>query len=143
MVGRSWLTPEETPQVEKLGPNESWALLERAPIGRLAVQAGDGVDIFPVNFVVKDHAVYLRSAPGSKLVDIVKAPSVAFEIDGSRWRTHWSVVLHGVAERMSYDTDIVDSGVLDLTTMTSSSKWNYIRITPTSITGRRFVSRTR
>ena len=140
MATRPWLTPEETPQAEKLGPNESWALLERARIGRLAVRSGDGVDIFPVNFTVKDHAVYLRSAPGSKLVDIAQAPSVAFETDGSRWRTHWSVVLHGVAERMSYDTDIVDSGVLDLPTMTSSSKWNYIRITPTSITGRRYVS---
>lgn len=138
-----WLTAEEIPDVDELSPHESWALLERAPIGRLAVREGDGVDIFPVNFTVTDRAVYLRSAPGSKLVNITQAPSVAFEVDGHRWRTHWSVVLRGVAERMSHDSDIVESGVLDLSTLTSSAKWNYIRINPTSITGRRFVARSR
>ncbi|MGV8897315.1 MAG: pyridoxamine 5'-phosphate oxidase family protein [Rhodoglobus sp.] len=138
MPNKPWLTPEETDRVDELDTDECWALLEAAPVGRLAARAGDGVDIFPVNFTVKDGAVYLRSAPGSKLVDITNASSVAFEIDGSRRRTHWSVVIHGEAKRMSYDTDIVHSGVLELATMTSSSKWNYIQITPSSITGRRF-----
>lgn len=138
MTTRPWLTPEEIPKVDELEAVDSWELLERASIGRLAVRAGDSVDIFPVNFTVKDGAIFLRSAPGSKLVDITHAPAVAFEIDGNRGRTHWSVVVHGMAERMSYDTDIVDSGVLDLPTLTSSQKWNYVRITPSSITGRRF-----
>jgi len=55
-------------------------------------------------------------------------------------RTHWSVVIHGEAKRLSHEADIIESGVRDLPTMTSSSKWNYVRITPTSITGRRFIA---
>ncbi len=138
MWTQSWLDPEEIPDVEELDADACWVLMESTEIGRLAARAGDGVDIFPVNFTVKDQAVFIRSAPGSKLVDIARAPSVAFEIDGSLPGSYWSVVIHGQAERMSYDTDIVGSGVLELSTMTSSAKWNYIRITPTSITGRRF-----
>ena len=138
MPTHPWLTPEETARVDELSPDKCWKLLEKAPVGRLAARSEDGVDIFPVNFIVKDHVVYIRSAPGSKLVDIAHASSVAFEADGSRRRTHWSVVIHGEATRMSYDADIVDSGILDLPTATSSSKWNYIQIVPSSITGRRF-----
>ena len=135
-----WLRAEEIPEVEVLSNDECWSALTAAPMGRLAVRADDGVDIFPVNFIVKDRVIYLSSAPGSKLVDIAHAPSVALEIDGSRRRVRWSVVVRGTAERMSDATDIEESGVLALHTMTSSAKWNYVRITPYSITGRRFES---
>ena len=137
----SGLRPEEVPHVDVLSAEESWALVEKAPLGRLAVRAGEEIDIFPVNFLVRELSIYFRSAPGSKLVDIAHASAVAFEIDGHRGRTYWSVVVHGTAERLSYDSDIRDSGVLGLETMTSSSKWNYVRITPRSITGRRFTVR--
>jgi nitroimidazol reductase NimA-like FMN-containing flavoprotein (pyridoxamine 5'-phosphate oxidase superfamily) len=136
-----WLKPEEVPEVEVLTESECWSALEKAPIGRLAVRAGDGVDVFPVNFTITDQVIYLRSAPGSKLVDIAHASSVAFEADGSRRRRHWSVVVHGTAERLSDESDIRQSGVLDLPTMTSSAKWSYVRITPHSISGLRFKSR--
>jgi nitroimidazol reductase NimA-like FMN-containing flavoprotein (pyridoxamine 5'-phosphate oxidase superfamily) len=135
----SGLRPEEVPSVDDLDVDECWKLLQAQPVGRLAVRTGDGVDIFPVNFVVTDRKIYLRSAPGAKLVDIAHASGVAFEADGKRRGSRWSVVVHGEAERMSYDTDIQDSGVLDLPTMTSSAKWNYIRIAPVSITGIRFT----
>jgi nitroimidazol reductase NimA-like FMN-containing flavoprotein (pyridoxamine 5'-phosphate oxidase superfamily) len=137
----SWLRGDEVPDVDVLTADESWALVDAAPIGRLAVRAGDGIDIFPVNFTVRERTLYFRSAPGSKLVDITHASAVAFEIDGEHRRTHWSVVVQGTAERMSFDTDIEASGVLDLETMTSSAKWNYVRIVPTSVSGRRFKAR--
>lgn len=134
------LVPEEVSEVETLSDDECWSFLASASIGRLAVSAGGGVDIFPVNFGIVDRAIYLRSAPGSKLIDIVRAPRVAFEADGAGRHTRWSVVVKGVAERMSSASDIEASGVLQLATMTSSAKWNYLRISPGSITGRRFVS---
>jgi len=135
-----WLKPDEVPEVEYLAQDECWVLLAAAPMGRLGVRADGGVDIFPVNFAVNDGAIYIRSAPGSKLVDIAHASSVAFEVDGSRRRTHWSVVVQGTAERMSLDSDIQTSGVLELPTMTSSAKWNYVRIAPFSVSGRRFTT---
>lgn len=134
------LRPEEVSEASVLTDDECWTTLASATIGRLAVRTGDAVDIFPVNFAVNGRMIYLRSAPGSKLVDIVRFPQVAFEVDGSGRHTRWSVVVKGEAQRMSSAEEIENSGVLELATMTSAEKWNYVRITPSSTTGRRFVS---
>ena len=131
---------EEVSEISILTDDECWSALASAAIGRLAVRMGDAVDIFPVNFGVTDRMIYLRSAPGSKLIDIVRYPQVAFEADGSGRHTRWSIVVKGEAERMSSADDIEASGVLHLATMTTAAKWNYVRITPSSVTGRRFVS---
>lgn len=132
------LQPEEIPDVEVLTDEECWMLLTHETIGRVAVRRGEGVDIFPVNFTSKNGDVFIRSAPGSKLIDITSQPAVAFEVDGTGRHTHWSVVLKGQAERMSSDADIHSSGVLGLQTLTSSAKWNYVRIVGGEISGRRF-----
>ena len=130
--------------LSEMAKEQCWEALGTASVGRLAVRSGDGVDVFPVNFTVHEKAIYLRSAPGSKLAAITESPSVAFEVDGSRGQDHyWSVVVRGTAERLAYDSEIVGSGVLGLATSTPTAKWNFIRITPTAISGRRFTGRPR
>lgn len=124
--------------IEILSELQCWELLDSAPLGRLAVVSPDGVDIFPIDFLVRHGAVYFRSAPGSKLAELTEHPVVAFESDGRQWGKRWSVVLHGRAERLWDDTEIAASGVLALTTSSPTEKWNYIKITPTSLSGRRF-----
>ncbi len=136
---RIWLRDDEVSDVERLSTDECWALLASAPIGRLGVRLDQGVDIYPVNFTVNEQIIYIRSAPGSKLVDIAHESSVAFEVDGRAGRKRWSVVVRGEAERLSYDAEIERSGVLALATMTSSAKSNYVKITPSSVSGRRFI----
>ena len=127
--------------LSEMATEQCWEALGTASVGRLAVRSGDGVDVFPVNFTVHEKAIYLRSAPGSKLAAITESPSVAFEVDGSQGQDHyWSVVVRGTAERLAYDSEIVGSGVLGLATSTPTAKWNFIRITPTAISGRRFTS---
>jgi len=135
MSSPSWLNPEELPEVKQLSEAECWEALAGERIGRLAVTADDGVDIFPVNFMVNDRELFFRSAPGSKLSAISHSPAVAFETDGVHFLTHWSVVVRGTARRMSDEAEIIDAGIQDLSTMTTSDKWNYVRITPTSVTG--------
>ena len=83
-------------------------------------------------------AIYFRSAPGSKLMELAENPTVAFESDGRQWGKRWSVVVHGTAERLWDDTEIEACGILHLPTSSPTAKWNYVRITPTTITGRRF-----
>lgn len=121
---------------DELSAVECWRYLSRTHVGRLAVLGADGVDIFPVNFVVRDQAIYFRSAPGSKLMDVAANPQVAFEADGKRRGRHWSVVVRGAARRLDRDDEIEASGVLALRTATPTEKWNYVRIEPTSVTGR-------
>ena len=140
-------SPTESP-VDVLGEEESWHLLAGADLGRLAVTIeggsdgrGDGgVDIFPINYVVADRVIFFRTAPGSKLMDLTKHPIVALETDGTHNRRRWSVVVKGTAVRLGSDEEIEASGVLVLHSQVPTEKWNYVRITASSITGREFTS---
>jgi nitroimidazol reductase NimA-like FMN-containing flavoprotein (pyridoxamine 5'-phosphate oxidase superfamily) len=125
-------------QPTELTWEKCWELLEQDSFGRLSVITDFGADIFPINYTVHERALYMRTAPGTKLVDIIKYPLVAFEIDGRRAGMHWSVVVKGEAQRISSDAEIEASGVLSLHTATPTPKWNYIRIRPDAITGRQF-----
>ena len=138
MSSPTWLDPEELSEVTHLSEQECWTALASQRIGRLAVAAEDGVDIFPVNFIVVERELFFRSAPGSKLEAIAHSSAVAFETDGAHPFTRWSVVVRGEAHRLSDEAEIVAAGIQSLDTMTSSHKWNYIRIAPTSVTGLSF-----
>ena len=126
--------------LEVLGEEESWHLLASADLARLAVSIDDGVDIFPINYVVADRVIFFRTAPGSKLMDLTAHPIVALETDGTHNRRRWSVVVKGSAVRLGSDEEIEASGVLSLHSLVPTEKWNYVRITVSSITGRQFTS---
>jgi uncharacterized protein len=121
-----------------LNADASWELLRSETAGRLAVVAADGVDVFPVNYLVDRGTILFRSAPGTKLLDIAHEPTVAFEVDGVDHRHRWSVVVRGDARRLDADDEIERSGVLGLPTLTPLPTHNYVRITPRVVTGRRF-----
>lgn len=131
--------PDDT-RIEELTVEECWTLLGTVRLGRLAVNADDGVDIFPVDFLVRERTILFSSAPGTKLVDITRHPRVAFEADGIHDYRRWSVVVRGDARRLAFDEEIESSGIRGLRTLIPSEKWNYVRIDPAVVTGRRFVS---
>jgi hypothetical protein len=132
--------PPPTHAVQELPDAECWRLLVHGNVGRLAVQLTDGTpDIFPVNYVAsKDHRLYIRSAPGTKLMAIAAHHDVAFEIDGFSDVAAWSVVVHGVADRLDADDEIEASGVLALASWSPTAKHDFVRITPRTTTGRSF-----
>lgn len=125
--------------VEELTTAECWRLVETSTLGRLAVEGIDGrPDLFPLNFLVHDGNLFVRSAPGKKLRSITEHPDVAFEVDGVDERFHWSVVIKARAERMDTDADIEASGILELISLSPTPKHNFLRLTPVAVTGRRF-----
>jgi nitroimidazol reductase NimA-like FMN-containing flavoprotein (pyridoxamine 5'-phosphate oxidase superfamily) len=125
--------------VRMLDEDECWRLIAESSLGRFAVKVHDGVDVFPINYLAHDHELFFRSAPGSKLIDLTLEPKVAFEIDGEHARHAWSVVVHGTARRLASDQDIDDSGIQSLKTWHPSEKYNYVRISPESVSGRSFA----
>ncbi len=128
--------------VEELPTAECWRLLEHAQLGRLAVDGADGIpDVFPVNFLVHSGAVYIRTSPGSKIASVIARPVAAFEVDGEVPAFRWSVVIRGAAHRVDDATDIRASGILELTSWSPTSKYQVIRLTPSTVTGRRFRRR--
>jgi uncharacterized protein len=125
--------------VRILDEDECWRLIAESNLGRFAVKVHDGVDVFPLNYLAHDHELFFRSAPGSKLVDLTLEPKVAFEVDGEHARHVWSVVVHGTARRLGSDREIEDSGIQSLKTWHPSEKYNYVRISPESVSGRSFA----
>lgn len=126
-----------------LDESTCWSLLSGSSFGRIALRSGEGVEIFPVNHLVRDGAIYFRSAPGEKLRLLTGGVAVAFEADGVVDRDRWSVVVHGTARRLDVDTEIEASGVLGLRPdFPRDRMWNYVRITPDRLTGRAFRART-
>jgi nitroimidazol reductase NimA-like FMN-containing flavoprotein (pyridoxamine 5'-phosphate oxidase superfamily) len=131
--------------LEELSESECWALLRTVDVGRLATptQRG-GVDVYPVNHVVDQGSIVFRTAAGTKVTDAVEAPEVAFEADNAACSSDeqradpWSVVVHGVAELITIQTDLFDSFELTVRPWHVSNKPYFIRLAPTSVSGRRF-----
>jgi len=137
---------EVSPAMEILSREECWSLLGEVEVGRLAVAAAGDIDIFPLNFVVDGESLVFRSAEGTKLVEVVLAGRVAFEADGYHPAdgSAWSVVVKGVAELLDRFPEIYHAQDLPLFPWNTSPKERFVRITPDTITGRRFqVGRTR
>lgn len=138
------MADESVPVIEELTVDECWKLLEKDGVGRLATATLDPAtgevlpDIFPINFHVFEERILFRTAPGTKLIDLTAQPTVAFQTDGHRGHRHWSVVARGTARRMMFDSDIQESGILDLQSTLPTEKWNYVRIEVDTITGIRF-----
>jgi uncharacterized protein len=125
--------------VDELDGERCRHLLRTHELGRLAVRRDATVDIFPINYLVVDDELFFRSAPGSKLMDLVESPNVAFEIDGHSGRRLWSVVAHGAARRLNDDEEIARSGIRSLQTSHPSDKYNYVAIHVDEVSGREFL----
>jgi len=123
---------------EHLDLETCWRLLADAEIGRVVFAEGDDIEVFPVNFAIGGRSILFRSAPGSKLELVASRPRVAFEVDHYTDTDAWSVVLWGPAERLAFDDEIEHSGILGLVSWSPDETYNYVRITPDRVTGRRF-----
>ena len=127
--------------ISALTEDECWSLLGRREIGRLAVAAGREPDIFPVNYVTDGKRVLFRTAPGSKLAELLANPHVAFEVDEYDEAYAANVVLKGVAKRLELKGEIDAADALPLTPWIPMSNYRWVRIAPVSITGRKLHRR--
>lgn len=133
--------PDRSSEMDELTADRCWALLREVPFGRLAVVAEDGVDIFPVNHVVDHGTIVFRTARGTKLDALDRGDGVAFEIDGHDDVSAWSVVVRGRANSIALRDDIAQIFDLDLEAWHESEKPTFVRLEPTTISGRRFARR--
>ena len=126
-------------RIVELSTQECWEILDRERFGRLAVAVNGDPDIFPINFLVDDQKLLMRTAPGTKLTELVINSAVAVEADGRDGDTAWSVVLKGVARMVdSFSETYADDGKA-LETWLPSEKPIYVEIITRSMSGRRFL----
>ena len=83
-----------------LTARECLELLETRKVGRVAWCGAAGPTVIPVNYVLRDSAVWIRSTPYSMLARESAGEQMAFEVDGvdEFTRSGWSVLVRGRAE---------------------------------------------
>jgi uncharacterized protein len=126
--------------LEELREAECRELLAGRHFGRLGVVSDGLVVIFPVNYVFADGRVAIRTDPGTKL-SAAALGRVAFEIDevDEPARTGWSVLVQGTGYDVTDSMDSASEAVrrLPVDTWVPGQKASWLRIEPSSITGRR------
>lgn len=86
----------QIPSFGVLSPVECEDVLRRHNVGRLAYALHDRVNVTPVHYKYEDGWLYGRSAPGGKLLTILRNRWIAFEVDENEGLFDWrSVVIHG------------------------------------------------
>lgn len=128
----------ETTSGVELSRRECWERIRGEAYGRLAVVGPTGPDVFPVNVMVDHATIVFRTAGGAKLEAIRHDARVAFEVDGRDGDEVWSVVVRGTAVVASAGPDGLATSELGVTPWQEGPKPMFVRIVPTSVSGRRF-----
>ena len=124
----------------EIDEQECWQLLADAEVGRIGFVGADGPAVLPVNHVVVDGEVVFRTAPFNSIAAAVEGARVAFEVDeiDPVTRSGWSVLVQGraafmdPADELPPDRDHPEPWL-------AGARWLHVRITPSSVTGRRIL----
>ena len=125
--------------VTELSEDESWKLLSSLALGRLVTTVDGRAEIFPVNFVVQHRTLLFRTAEGTKLLSTIMNNQVVFEADDHNVAEGWSVIVRGTAQMLTTAAEIDTAEHAGLYPWVATEKLRFVRITPTEISGRRFV----
>ena len=139
----------EGPVLERLDEAESLRLIAPGGIGRIAFTGRYGLTVLPVNYKLHDGSIVFRTAQNSPTGEDLSTGiahaeyQVAFEIDqiNPETRDGWSVLIHGPAHHMLSDDERAAVAASGVAPWPRGVHEHAIRITPTSVTGRRLVHR--
>jgi uncharacterized protein len=129
----------DSAELEILTPAECLALAATAPIGRIVFTDRALPAVQPVNFVIDNGNIIIRTTQGSKLAAATRNAIVAFETDhfDAQATTGWSVTMIGRAQAIRDPNETNRLARLPLHTWAPGRRDRYIRIHPEHINGRR------
>ena len=129
--------------LEVLSREESLALLGSVPVGRIVFTVRALPAVQPMNFVIDNGAIVIRTSPGTKLAATLRDGVVGFEADeiDPASSTGWSVTVVGRIEEITdrFDIERLDAS---LTPWAPGERQHFLKITPEVVTGRRLTART-
>jgi nitroimidazol reductase NimA-like FMN-containing flavoprotein (pyridoxamine 5'-phosphate oxidase superfamily) len=131
------------PTMHVLSTEECYRLLATQEVGRIGLNAEDHPLIFPVNYVLDDTTLVIRTAAGT-ILGAAENAHVAFEVDeiDRRTRSGWSVLVRGRAEDVAPEHR---APLLERAQAAGVEPWapgehgHWLRIIPYEVTGRRIV----
>ena len=121
-----------------LDTDKAWDLLAGQRLGRLGVQTGTGVDIFPINYAVDGESLVFRTADGTKLSGVTAHSEVTFEIDSWTEDVGYSVIARGRAFPITVPEEIAQVEALKLRPWVPTVKTTFVRIFIDTISAWRF-----
>lgn len=132
----------EAPEgLQVLDPDECARLLAGQMIGRLGYIDDGWPVVVPVNFAVSDDEVVIRSVSGAKLLAARRGDIVCLEVDDFDVdaRSGWSVLAHGPLEIITDPPTLREAWDHDPAPWVPADEWQWLRLRPVSLTGRRLV----
>jgi len=131
--------------LEQLDEAECLRLISPGGIGRVAYTGSYDLTVLPVNYLLHDGAILLRTeAEGLTTADLrtgdrVSEYRVAFEVDDfdQQAREGWSVLIQGPAHHIDDEAERAEALATGLQPWPGGARDHFIRITPMHVTGRR------
>lgn len=130
---------ERSNPITRVSDDESWQLLQRAQIGRIASARGGEPDIFPVSYVCDGESIFFRTAADSRLRLEADGKPVAFEAAGQLGAEAWSVVALGNLRTLDESHDQALLNQLPILDFAPDKPYVWMQVTTTSVRGRRFI----
>jgi uncharacterized protein len=95
--------------------------------------------IIPVNYLLDDDKVVIRTDAGSKLAAALRGAPVALEVDGvdETRQVGWSVVVRGRAEEVTDEDQLAELRQTPLLAWHPGPVPRYVRINASQVIGRR------
>lgn|SRR5215472_15349189 len=126
---------------QELTRSECFEFLARHDLGRLAFVDDLGPIVIPVNYVLDQHMLVIRTDEGAKLDAASRGVKIAFEIDGADAArgSGWSVLVRGEAAAVAEPAELERLRELTLRPLAPGAKCHYIRVMPAVLTGRRIL----
>lgn len=122
--------------LKHLSEEHCWELLNKHSTGRLAMNIGNEVDVYPVHYAVADQKIYFLTFNVEKFSSVMVSRLVSFEIDETeKGVTRW-VVLRGTAHWLSDKDDAHHAEALGLTVNLPTLESHWVEIEPSKVIGR-------
>jgi nitroimidazol reductase NimA-like FMN-containing flavoprotein (pyridoxamine 5'-phosphate oxidase superfamily) len=134
---------ETSRTISVLPEYECWQLLrDRRPrLGRLAFVDAGWPLVLPVNYLAVGALLYIRTAPGSKLLAAVNVQQVTFEVDDcdETCEQGWSVLAFGRLQLVTDQAEVEDIRRRPLRPWAGGDRKYLLRMDVSVVSGRRLV----
>ncbi|MEP9385048.1 pyridoxamine 5'-phosphate oxidase family protein [Nocardioides sp. KR10-350] len=127
--------------LEELSVDECWKLAAGSGLARIGWTGPAGPVVLPVNHVVHEGTVWIRTSAHSSMAEEIDESNVAVLVDDLDPATHlgWSVQFRGHADVL-YREEQVPEHVRALHSWPSGPRPLWVRLTPKDVNGRRLVA---
>ena len=124
-----------------LDRDECVDLLAAGIVGRIAITANALPVVLPVNYVLLNDRIVVRTGRGTKLDAATRNTVVAFEVDELDFAdgTGWSVLLTGVARELTAPEELAMASASPPARWAPGPDGRYIAISVDMISGRRIT----